>query len=265
MNYKSKFEKTGFLPATSILSSTETSELVKNLSDTIKKYDIFNNEYRCKSHMLFKWVGDLVHCSTIIDIVKELIGENIICIDTMFWKKDPKSTNYVSFHQDGYYWNIQEPVKGVTVWIPFQDTDKINGTIQYLKNSHSKFIHHKDLKDDFNLLKRGQSIDISTFSFPIVSCDVKLGQGTFHHPYTIHGSKYNYSDNVRLACNIQYISGDSKTLIDRYKEYGILINGVNNTNITMVNRPGDDFNENYKIWKTAWYNQRQNYLIHTGR
>lgn len=265
MNYLTDFNTNGFLSAIDIFNLEECNKLQEDIRITIDNYDILKNEYRCKSHMLFKWVDELSHHPKIISIVKELLGENIICHDTMFWGKEPHTDQYVSFHQDGYYWNIKESVKGVTVWIPFQDTTDINGTIHYIDKSHIKFCTHTDKINSDNMLKRGQTVDINQLTLPIVSCPVKLGQVTMHHPYNVHGSYPNHSDKIRLACNIQYIAGDNSTLIDTYKEYGVLVSGNNNTKIEMVNRPGDDFKENYEIWHRAWYNQRQNYLLNKGR
>jgi ectoine hydroxylase-related dioxygenase (phytanoyl-CoA dioxygenase family) len=265
MNYQSDFYSNGFLSAIDILTDAESIKLQQDLATAVNEYDILNTEYRCKSHMLFKWVDELAHHPKIISIVKELLGENIICHDTMFWGKQPQTDQYVSFHQDGYYWNIKEPVKGVTVWVPFQDTSDINGTIHYVDKSHTKFHIHTDKINSNNMLRRGQTVDVEQLNLPIVSCPTKLGQVTMHHPYNVHGSYPNHSDKIRLACNIQYIAGDNDTLINAYKEYGVLVAGTNSTKMEMIGRPSNDFKENYEVWHRAWYNQRQNYLLNKGR
>lgn len=156
MSYRTEFYTNGFLPAIDIFTNDEITKLQQDVTHTINEHDILNNEYRCKSHILFKWVDEIAHHPKIISIVKELLGENIICHDTMFWGKKSQTEQFVSFHQDGYYWNIKEPVKGVTVWIPFQDTSDINGTIHYVEKSHTKFHPHIDKLDSNNMLKRGQ-------------------------------------------------------------------------------------------------------------
>jgi ectoine hydroxylase-related dioxygenase (phytanoyl-CoA dioxygenase family) len=265
VNYLSKFKTEGFLSSIDIFNSVESTKLQHDITDTIKNYDIFNNEYRCKSHMLFKWIDELVHHPKIVSVVKELLGENVICHDTMFWGKMPGTDQFVSFHQDGYYWNIKEPINGVTVWVPFQYSNEENGTIFYLKKSNKKFIKHCDIENKSNMLRRGQSINISDLPFEKVSCPTALGEVTFHDPYCIHGSYPNKGLDARLACNIQYVSASSQTLINNYPEYGTLISGTNKSNILTVGRPSGIFEEDYKIWYNAWYNQRQNYLNHTGR
>ena len=262
--YKKTFEADGYIRNVNVFNKDEQLDLVKNINEAITTYDILNNEYRCKSHILFDWVNKIANHPNIVSIVKELLGEDVICLDTMFWGKSPKTSQYVSFHQDGYYWNIKKPIRGVTVWIPFQDTDKTNGTIHYLKGSHTDFITHNDIKDDNNMLRRGQTIDVAELPYQIVSCPTKLGQVTFHHPYNVHGSYPNNGDKIRLACNIQYVSGNSELLIKEHTEYGTLISGTNKSDIVLVPNPSS-FKEALSTWHTAWYNQRQNYLKHEGR
>ena len=265
MNYLSNFYKDGFLSCVNVLNKDESIKLQNDANNTINRYDILNAEYRCKSHLLFSWVDKLSRNSKIVDIVKEIIGEDVICIDTMFWNKPPQTEQFVSFHQDGYYWNIKEPVNGVTVWVPFQDSDEENGTLFYLKGSNKKFIEHINIQDNLNMLRRGQTIDISTLQFEKIPCPTALGDATFHNPYTIHGSYPNRSAGTRLACNIQYVSAKSQLLINDHAEYGTLISGVNKSDISIVDGPIGNFEKDYNTWHTAWYNQRQNYLKHQGR
>jgi len=265
MHYLSNFYKNGFLSSVNVFTKVESTNLQNDVTDTINRYDILNNEYRRKSHLLFSWVDKLSRNSKIVDIVKEIIGEDVICIDTMFWGKQPHSEQFVSFHQDGYYWNIKEPVNGVTVWVPFQDSNEENGTLFYLKGSNKKFIEHIDIRDDLNMLRRGQTIDISTLQFEKIPCPTILGDVTLHDPYTIHGSYPNRSLGTRLACNIQYISAKSQLLINDHAEYGTLISGVNKSDISIVDGPIGNFEKNYNTWHTAWYNQLQNYRKHQGR
>lgn len=265
MNYLSKYNEDGFISAIDIFSKDECIQLQHDINNTINRYDILNNEYRCKSHILFKWVDEIANHPKIINIVTELLGQNVICHDAMFWGKNPGTNQFVSFHQDGYYWNIKEPVKGVTVWVPFQDTILENGTIQYINKSHTQFYNHVDQPAANNMLKRGQTVNISKLGLPVIACPTKLGQVTMHHPYNVHGSYSNNSDKVRLAINIQYIDASSVSLVDDYEEYGILVSGFNKSNIKCVSRPSNNFEDNYQIWKIAQYNQRQNYLKISNR
>jgi ectoine hydroxylase-related dioxygenase (phytanoyl-CoA dioxygenase family) len=265
MNYKDTFETHGFLPATDILNEAESIKLQRDLATSIDKYDILNNEYRCKSHMLFKWVDELSRHPKIVSIVKEILGENIICLDTMFWGKNPKTAEFVSFHQDGYYWPINEPVRGVVVWVPFQDTNDENGTIQYVDKSHSKFLLHENIIHEDNKLRRGQTVDISALDLPLISCSAKLGQVTMHHPYNIHGSFPNKGDKIRLACNLQYIAADVDLMSNEYQEYGTLISGKNTSKVECIREVANSFELNQPAWEVAWHNQRQNYLKSSGR
>lgn len=260
------YNKNGFIYPVDIFSDSEKDYLRSSLFNSIQKYNLTNSEYRCKSHMLFKWVDYMVFHPRVIELVKTVLGENIICIDTMFWHKKPHTDNFVSWHQDGYYWNADRNFKGLILWVPFQDCNADNGSLVYLPESHkSGFREHNDVKDDKNLLRRGQTADISNLDQKHYVCDIRYGQVTAHHPCNVHGSFPNLSSNDRLACNIQFISADCNTVIKDYKEYGVLVNGTNLSDIVCVDRPRESFEDNLEVWNTAWHNQRQNYLQNKGK
>lgn len=265
MNNLELFNQQGFLSNIEIFSADEMMYLKHALDESNRKYDFLNNEYRCKSHLLFDWVDFMVFHPNVVSLVKELLGEDIICIDTMFWAKKPNTQQYVSWHQDGYYWNIKPPIEGVVLWIPFQDVGIENGTLQYLIGSHKQdFLKHQDLSNDRNLLRRGQTVDIQNLNYEVHYCNLPLGSISLHHPCTIHGSHLNNSNDLRLACNIQFVSARSINISTDLPEYGVLVNGINNSTIGAFSRPTPDFEKNYNNWKTAWYNQRQNYLNNKG-
>ncbi len=42
---------------------------------------------RSKSHLLFKWLDDLIRDPRVLDPVEDLIGPDILCWNTLFWIK----------------------------------------------------------------------------------------------------------------------------------------------------------------------------------
>ena len=61
---------------------------------------------RNKSHLLFKWIDDLMRHETIVDAVEDLIGHDLLCWNTLFWVKEEGSDSFVSWHQDLRYWGL---------------------------------------------------------------------------------------------------------------------------------------------------------------
>ncbi|NCF30026.1 MAG: phytanoyl-CoA dioxygenase, partial [Gammaproteobacteria bacterium] len=43
---------------------------------------------RSKSHLLFKWLDDLMRDARIVDAVEDLIGPDILCWNSIFWIKE---------------------------------------------------------------------------------------------------------------------------------------------------------------------------------
>ena len=71
---------------------------------------------RNKSHLLFKWLDDLIRDPRVLDPVEDLIGPDILCWNTLFWIKEPQSPSFVSWHQDIHYWGL-EGGEVVTAWL----------------------------------------------------------------------------------------------------------------------------------------------------
>ena len=55
---------------------------------------------RNKSHLLFKWLDDLIRDPRVLDPIEDLIGPDILCWNTIFWIKEAHSPTFVSWHQD---------------------------------------------------------------------------------------------------------------------------------------------------------------------
>ncbi len=82
------------------------------------------------------------------------------------------------------------------IWIPLQDTNHINGTINVIPGSHKLEIYQRSLNIPWNL--EAYTKLLWKFMIPI---NVKTGQALFFHSALIHGSTPNLSDNLRIATN----------------------------------------------------------------
>ena len=74
---------------------------------------------RSKSHLLFKWVDDLMRHPRILDPVEDLIGPDLLCWNTIFQIKEAHSPGFVSGHQDACYRGLDELlISGSVVRVP---------------------------------------------------------------------------------------------------------------------------------------------------
>ena len=89
---------------------------------------------RNKSHLLFKWVDDLMRDTAILDAVEDLIGPDILCWNTLFWVKEANSESFVSWHQDLRYWGLDTDDL-VTVWLALSPATLESGCMHVLRGN----------------------------------------------------------------------------------------------------------------------------------
>lgn len=130
--------------------------------------------------------------------------------------KKPGESSALQPHQD---WNfVKEPeFYSVTVWIPLQDVDEKNGTLEVLPKSHllSNYIRARFLNSPFNHqleeIKNGLMLSIP----------LKKGQAIVVNSRTIHSSPDNQSNLTRVAASIVLFPENAELIhyvLDKDKE-----------------------------------------------
>ncbi|AXX31926.1 phytanoyl-CoA dioxygenase family protein [Actinosynnema pretiosum subsp. pretiosum] len=106
----------------------------------------------------------------------------------------------VGWHTDIAYWKTCSSRNLITAWIPFQSVTRDMGPMTVLDRSHRwagndrlEYFHETDL----GLIER--RIDQNSDAVEEVPLIMDVGQVSFHHCRTIHGSRPNSSDRPRLA------------------------------------------------------------------
>ena len=161
---------------------------------------------RSKSHLLFKWVDDLMRHPRILDAVEDLIGPDILCWNTIFWIKEAKSPSFVSWHQDVRYWGL-DTSELVTAWVALSPATEESGCMRVLPGSHrEEVLPHRDEYHDDNLLTRGQEIAVDVDESETVSMALAPGQASLHNVGLAHASGPNRTDDRRIGISMHYIS-----------------------------------------------------------
>lgn len=183
---------------------------------------------RHKVHLLFTWANELVHHPKILDAVEDVIGPNILCWTSNFFIKEPKTPDYVSWHQDATYWGLSSD-EVITAWVALSDAPIESGAMKFWAGSH-KFdqIEHQDTFHEHNLLSRGQEIAVDVPEGEGVLVPLKAGEISLHHVKLVHGSESNQSDDRRIGLAIRYIpphvrqlkTNDSAMLVRGEDPYG---------------------------------------------
>lgn len=171
---------------------------------------------RNKSHLLFKWVDDLIRDERVLDPVSELIGDDLLCWNTLFWIKDAGSESFVSWHQDTRYWGLSSD-KVVTAWLALSPATPESGCMRVLPGTHvGDVLEHQDRYDANNMLTRGQEIADAVDEDRAVYMPLEPGQMSIHNYRLAHASGANTSADRRIGISMHFMPPDSAQIVGNW-------------------------------------------------
>ncbi len=170
---------------------------------------------RFKSHLLFRWLADLIRTPRLLDAVEDLIGPDILCWTTNWWIKEPGSPSFVSWHQDSNYWGVDTDHL-VSAWVALSPATVESGCMRLIPGSHrGPALPHRDTWHDDNMLTRGQEISAGIDEDEAVDIEVATGDAALFAYRVAHASHPNRAKDRRIAVAIRYIPPDARqTLAD---------------------------------------------------
>ncbi len=126
----------------------------------------------------------------------------------------------IGWHTDRSYWLVASSDDLITAWIPFHDVTEKMGTIQMVDGSH-KWPNNLDFEKfnftnaDLNNVEK--MFDTAGNKVVKIPLELKKGQVSFHHCFTIHGSGPNFTDTPRrsLAVHMQPCENRYRVLNDK--------------------------------------------------
>lgn len=161
-------------------------------------------QLRAKTHLLFPWMNTLARNARVLDAVESLIGEDILLYHLTCWLKEPRDGTFVTWHQDGAYFNL-EPAEHVTAWIALSDATTQSGCMRFLPGSHRNGpLEHVKGTTDRNLLSNGQQVP-GIDGEGAVPVPVPAGHFSLHHTHILHASGPNNSADRRIGIGVSYI------------------------------------------------------------
>ena len=144
----------------------------------------------------------------LLNLVKSVIGPDIILWLTHLFCKLPKTAREVPWHQDGQYWPIR-PWATCTVWIAIDKVEKANGAMRVIPGSPKsrEWRHHEDVSDQLTL---NQVIDGDQLTEQDIQyLELKPGQCSLHDVGIVHGSAKNTSECRRGGLAIRFTPASS--------------------------------------------------------
>ena len=196
---------------------------------------------RSKSHLLFKWVDDLMRNPKLLDAVEDLIGGDILCWNTIFWIKESGSQSYVSWHQDLRYWGL-DTNDLVSVWLALSPATLESGCMHVLPGSHKgDLLPHNDEYQQDNLLTRGQEIAVKVDETKTVAMPLEPGEISLHNVRLAHASGPNRSTDRRIGISLHYMPTHTKQTVGEWDTAALVRGEDRFGHFTVTPRPAKDF------------------------
>lgn len=156
-------------------------------------------------HLHFGWVYDIVTDPKILAIVEKILGSNFLVHSSSFFAKNPEEGSFVSWHQDGHYWEQDEPVL-TSVWLAFTCSISKNGCLRVIPGTHKiRLPHGTKGKHTNNLLSSGMQVATDFDESLAEDVELKPGQISLHNVNILHGSNANTSSLKRVGLAIRYL------------------------------------------------------------
>lgn len=223
-----QFKREGYVFPLDILDAGEVADLRQRLEarEAMQGGRIEPGQ-RAKSHLLFKWLDDLIRDPRILDPIEQLIGPNILCWNTIFWIKDVGSKSFVSWHQDSRYWGLSSP-EVVTAWLALSPASLESGCMRVMPGTHiGDVLPHEDKYDDANMLTRGQEITEGVDDEHAVHMPLKIGQMSFHNYRLAHASGANNAADRRIGVSMHFMPPDTQQIVGEW-DSAALVRGEDN-------------------------------------
>ena len=150
----------------------------------------------------------LAYTNEIINMIKSILGNDIILWGSQIFSKPPFDGMAVPMHQDSHYWPI-EPMSTCSVWIAADRATEINGCLTVIESSHKSETFKHVTNNNKTVLN--EAIDNKYIKNKIKKhILLEPGQLSLHHSNLIHGSDKNNSPHRRAGIVYRYMSSKSK-------------------------------------------------------
>jgi non-heme Fe2+,alpha-ketoglutarate-dependent halogenase len=185
--------------------------------------------YRHKPHLVYAWAQELIRHPKILDAVEDVIGPDILAWESVFFTKEPKTEDFISWHQDITYWGLEAEGDVVTAWLALSPSTVESGCMRVVPGTHRReVVPHADTFGAHNMLSRGQEIAVEVDEAEAVDLVLEPGQMSLHHVRIFHGSRQNRADHRRIGFAIRYlpphvhqdVGADSATLVRGRDRFG---------------------------------------------
>jgi non-heme Fe2+,alpha-ketoglutarate-dependent halogenase len=209
----------GYHPGSRVLPPEEAAAALAAVDGWSARTGRSPKTLRGKAHLLLKALSDLVHHPAVLDVIEDVIGPDILCLESGFFWKEARDPGWVSWHQDNTYLKLDPPVS-VANWLALTDSHVDNGALRVIPGTHRLgTLPVKLFKDADNMLKISREVDPASVGKTIdfaseVSIELEPGEMSLHSNGIVHGSQANNSDRRRIGWACIYAPPHVKRLAE---------------------------------------------------
>ena len=220
-----QFHRDGFLAPVRVLTEEQTAHYRGRLESFETQYPEHVAKLDMKAYLLCPWVNELVRLPSILDVIEDLIGPNILCMSSNFRLKKSDGRSHAGWHQDGKYIRLEPDLS--LIFVAFTEHTVENGCLRFIPGSHRwGYLNHSETDPDpDSILDRQQHITDAFDESKAVNVRLKPGEMSIHQPGMVHGSKPNRSDHRRIAWIADYLPTHGR-LPAGHRQAAMLVRGV---------------------------------------
>ena len=214
----------GYLVIENFLSGEEHQELLRvcnslynkaqeNKNDKYYEWDergqLNKINYACANNEAFR---NLANNDTLVSHAKNIIQTNytLDCYISKFFPMQPRTGTSTFMHQDNYYFKGDNK-KILSCAVYLTDTNKENGCLRLVKNSHTKGIFPHEITSEIN--KYVKWIDNShLMEYDILDLELKAPYAVLFDINLVHGCYENTSEDFRYSLAWEYIESSNNNV-----------------------------------------------------
>jgi len=213
---KNNFHKDGFVHIKKLFQKKDIKSIfsqineIKNKSIQVKNPNMhFTSDKKLNTiHDINTFIksGPIIKISKdkkLIKIVETILGEKASVRNIEFFLKPKKTGMRSPFHQDNFYWNIENK-KALNVWMACSPANYRNGGVCYYKSSHKNGLIKHILSSEPGSSQKISEKILKKIKKNRVFPELRPGDCIIHHCEVVHGSKKNTSNLDRIGLVISY-------------------------------------------------------------
>lgn len=241
---RERYERDGFVFPLDLIPAAEAVRFRRNLETVESRYSgalPLDRYMKFDPHILIPMVAGIARDPRILDCAEFFLGPDLMLANTNFFLKEPRSPDYITWHQDLYYVGL-EGDDYLTVWLALSPSNLENGCMRFLRGSHRERLPHRDTFAKDNMLTRGQTVDAPIDPSRVEDVVLAPGQASVHHGWMAHASSPNRSDDRRIGLVIRYMSPRLRQTASEDRDYAVLVRGQDRyNNFVQIPLPERDF------------------------